>query len=146
MMEAQENNPYVGPRAFQLGEAELFFGREREARDLVSLVAAEQLVLFYAQSGAGKSSLINARLIPGLEEKGFNVLPVGRVSGTPLGNCEPDNIFVSNLMLSLFNAGVAGGDGGRGFSYGLRRARLDLIVSGRQYSRWFAHAYAGVDE
>ena len=48
----------------------------------------------------------------------------------------------SNLMLSLFNAG---GDG-RGFSYGLRRARLDLIISDPQFSRWFAHAYAGVDD
>jgi p-hydroxybenzoate 3-monooxygenase len=51
----------------------------------------------------------------------------------------------SNLMLSLFNAGAAGGEG-RDFSYGLRRARLDLIISDPQYSRWFAHAYAGVDE
>jgi p-hydroxybenzoate 3-monooxygenase len=51
----------------------------------------------------------------------------------------------SNLMLSLFNAGIAG-RGGREFSYGLRRARLDLIVSDPQFSRWFAHAYAGVDE
>ena len=29
---------------------------------------------------------------------------------------------------------------------GLRRARLDLILSDPRYSRWFAHAYAGVDE
>ena len=51
----------------------------------------------------------------------------------------------SNLMLTLFNVGAAGG-GGTDFSYGLRRARLDLIVSDPQYSRWFAHAYAGVDD
>jgi hypothetical protein len=47
-------------------------------------------------------------------------------------------------MLSLFSAGIS--DGGTGFSYGLRRARLDLIVSDPQYSRWFSRAYAGVDE
>lgn len=52
----------------------------------------------------------------------------------------------SNLMLSLFNVGVAGGDGGREFSYGLRRARLDLIVSDPQFSRWFARTYVGVDD
>lgn len=50
----------------------------------------------------------------------------------------------SNLMLGLFNAGTADG-AGRHFSYGLRRARLDLILSDPQYSRWFARAYAGVD-
>jgi p-hydroxybenzoate 3-monooxygenase len=52
----------------------------------------------------------------------------------------------SNLMLSLFNTGAAGGDGGRDFSYALRRARLDLILSDPQYSGWFARAYAGVDD
>jgi p-hydroxybenzoate 3-monooxygenase len=51
----------------------------------------------------------------------------------------------SNLMLSLFNAGAPDAGGGRDFSYGLRRARLDLIASDPQYSRWFARAYAGVD-
>jgi len=52
----------------------------------------------------------------------------------------------SNLMLSLFNAGAAADDGDREFSYGLRRARLDLIVGDPQFSRWFARAYAGVDD
>jgi hypothetical protein len=47
-------------------------------------------------------------------------------------------------MLSLFNAGAA--DGSSGFSYGLRRARLDLVLTDPQYSRWFAHTYVGVDE
>jgi len=52
----------------------------------------------------------------------------------------------SNLILSLFNAGAAADDGDREFSYGLRRARLDLIVGDPQFSRWFARAYAGVDD
>jgi len=46
-------NPYVGPRTFTYAERERFFGREREARELLSLVISERLVLFYAQSGAG---------------------------------------------------------------------------------------------
>ena len=50
----------------------------------------------------------------------------------------------SNLMLSLFNAGTAGGSGG--FSYGLRRARLGLVLNDPQFARWFAHTYVGVDE
>ena len=54
----------------------------------------------------------------------------------------------SNLMLSLFNAGVTPGDhrDSTGFSYGLRRARLDQIVHDPQFSRWFARAYVGVDD
>ncbi|MCI5123681.1 MAG: hypothetical protein D3925_04190 [Candidatus Electrothrix sp. AR5] len=53
------NTPYIGPRSFTRQERDRFFGREAEAGDLLSLVIAERLVLFYAQSGAGKTSLIN---------------------------------------------------------------------------------------
>jgi ABC-type transport system involved in cytochrome bd biosynthesis fused ATPase/permease subunit len=60
-------NPYVGPRTFQRDEGHLFYGREREARDLIALVSTERLVVFYAQSGAGKSSIVNTRLLPALE-------------------------------------------------------------------------------
>lgn len=100
-------NPYVGPRTFEKEDRNRFFGREREARDLVSLVISERLVLFYAQSGAGKSSLVNARLIPRLvEEENFVALPVGRVYGElPPGIAAVDNIFVFNLILSLEQSG-----------------------------------------
>lgn len=101
-MDHQFDNPYVGPRTFTQQQSHLFFGREREAGDLLSLVISERLTLFYAQSGAGKSSLIHTRLIPGLQAANFAVLPVGRVSGeVPAGITTVDNIFVFNLMLSL---------------------------------------------
>jgi hypothetical protein len=95
-------NPYVGPLTFTRAQSGLFFGRESEARDLLARVVSERLLLFYAQSGAGKSSLINTRLIPQLQEEGFAVLPVGRVSGElPAGVSQAPNIFLFNLMLSL---------------------------------------------
>lgn len=64
---------------------------------------SERLLLFYAQSGAGKSSLLNTRIIPRLrDEEGFQVLPVGRVSGElPAGLAQVDNIDACNLMASL---------------------------------------------
>lgn len=128
-------NPYVGPRTFTEEHGELFFGREREARDLVARILSERLTLFYAQSGAGKSSLVNARVVPRLRDReGFEVLPVGRVSGAlPQGVDAVDNIYAFNLMASLdresdpkvlsrltlkdFLAGLEGDDGdetGRG--------------------------------
>ncbi|MBK9049728.1 MAG: WD40 repeat domain-containing protein [Chloroflexi bacterium] len=95
-------NPYVGPRTFSEKDARRFFGREREARDLLSLVITEPLSLFYARSGAGKSSLINTRLIPGLRQEEFVVLPVTRVSGVvPIGIKDVRNVFVFNLILNL---------------------------------------------
>jgi len=94
-------NPYVGPRTFQADERDRFFGREREARELLALVEKEHLVLFYAQSGAGKSSLVNTSLIPDLQSKGYNVLPISRVSGDAPAGIEVSNIYVYNLLRSL---------------------------------------------
>jgi Tol biopolymer transport system component len=103
IVDASISNPYVGPRTFSYEQRHLFFGREREARDLLARVLSERLLLFYAQSGAGKSSLLYTRLIPQLqEEKGFVVLPVGRVGGELPSEVEQvDNIYVFNLMLSI---------------------------------------------
>jgi len=94
-------NPYVGPRTFQREDRDVFFGRDREARDLMSLISSERLILFYAQSGAGKSSLLNTRLLPELEGNNFEVLPVGRVQGDPPAGIEVENIYIYNLMSSL---------------------------------------------
>ena len=105
-MSTDPPNPYIGPRTFRRDEGHLFFGRDREAADLEALVASEKLVLFYAQSGAGKSSLINARLIPSLEEKEekpFEVLPA-RVSGDALQGVVVENIYIYNLIHSLVPA------------------------------------------
>ncbi|CAK8712928.1 MAG: hypothetical protein CDV28_1332 [Candidatus Electronema aureum] len=102
------SNPYIGPRSFTRKERAFFFGREREARDLLSLVISERLVLFYAQSGAGKTSLINTCLVPGLEENNRAALPVGRVSGgLPAGVEAVDNIFAFSLMLQLDQGSTA---------------------------------------
>jgi tetratricopeptide (TPR) repeat protein len=99
-------NPYVGPRPFTQEDRRRFFGRDREARDLLSQVISERLLLFYAPSGAGKSSLLETRLIPALQDKriGYTMLPKGRVGGE-LPEGVPDrqvaNIYVYNLILSL---------------------------------------------
>jgi hypothetical protein len=58
-------NPYVGPRPLRIGES--IFGREREITELDHLLSAERIVLLYSPSGAGKSSLVNAGLIPRLD-------------------------------------------------------------------------------
>ena len=74
-----KGNPYVGPRPYERDDRQDFYGRNREARELRALIVAEREVLFYAQSGAGKTSLLNAMVIPALEEKGFHILPMVRV-------------------------------------------------------------------
>jgi hypothetical protein len=96
-------NPYVGPRPFEREDAACFFGRTREIRDVVSLVTAQRVLLLYAPSGAGKSSLLSAGVLPVLEEeRGADVLPVARVRAED-GSPSPPlrNVFVSALLMSL---------------------------------------------
>lgn len=95
---------FVGPRPFERSEQNLFFGRDREISELLSLVTSNRVVLCYAPSGAGKTSLINAGLQPRLEKEGFEVLPSTRVRGViPEGVNQASvvNIYIFNAVLSL---------------------------------------------
>ena len=106
-MSTKRTNPYVGPDTFQEEDKDYFFGRKQEAQELLSLVISEPLVLFYAQSGAGKSSLLNTCLIPDLRQEDFYVLPVGRVSGRAPEGIDINNIFIFNLLQCLGNEGYS---------------------------------------
>jgi len=100
-------NPYVGPRPFEARDAIRFFGRDHEIRALRALVSAHRVVLLYAQSAAGKTSLLNAGLIPHLEDEGFDVLPRARVSGIEPASLDADtNVFVVHALESLSAGGA----------------------------------------
>ena len=62
-------NPYVGPRAFETGEQ--LYGREREARELLLFLISQRIVLLHSPSGAGKTSLVQAGLIPACAKRVF---------------------------------------------------------------------------
>jgi len=69
---AFEAKPYKGPESYQLEDSDLFFGRDREADQLIAKILSSRFTLLHAQSGAGKTSLLNARIIPGLESRGWS--------------------------------------------------------------------------
>src|SRR5512135_191981 len=89
-------NPYIGPRAFRTGET--LYGRERETLELLDLLIAERIVLFYSPSGAGKTSLLQAALIPRLQQKGFDVLPPVRVNQELPAGLNANRYLVSALL------------------------------------------------
>lgn len=96
-------NPYVGPRPFERDDQDRFFGRDREANDLLSLIVANRVVVLYAQSGAGKTSLLNAQVAPLLEAEEFEVWPFARLQGPDLGDinaAEIKNIYTFYSLLS----------------------------------------------
>ncbi|NTV65733.1 MAG: hypothetical protein HGA65_19675, partial [Oscillochloris sp.] len=93
-------NPYIGARPFRRNET--IYGRARETRDLQSLLVGDRIVLLNSPSGAGKTSLIQAALIPRLEQRRFVVRPtirVGAVSPIPGANR-----YLLSVMQSLEDA------------------------------------------
>ena len=100
--EAVLQNPYVGPRSFRPGEK--LYGRDHETSALIDMLIAERIVLLYSPSGAGKSSLINASLLPRLREQDFHPLPPARVNLEPpreAASLPGANRYILSLMLSL---------------------------------------------
>ncbi|HEX8158560.1 MAG TPA: hypothetical protein VF526_14345, partial [Solirubrobacteraceae bacterium] len=68
--------PYRGIQPFRYADHALFFAREEETRLLTSLVAVYRGVFLYGDSGNGKSSLVNAGLLPQIRELGFEAVRV----------------------------------------------------------------------
>ncbi|MEV0565216.1 WD40 repeat domain-containing protein [Dactylosporangium sp. NPDC050588] len=112
-------NPYVGPRALQDGEP--IYGRDGELDQLLDRVLARRIVLMYAPSGAGKTSLVQAGLIPRLRDEDFVIHPVVRVV-SPLAGAEATNPFIAGAVASIDPAAdVSPG----GFAAHLDRLRTD---------------------
>lgn len=68
---AGPGEPYRGIEEFRFVDEPIFFGRQNEASALLRLVTIYRGVLLFGDSGAGKSSLINAGLMPKAVEDGF---------------------------------------------------------------------------
>jgi hypothetical protein len=112
MKDGMPENPYVGPRPYKVEEHDLLFGRRWEIQDLRNLVIANRAVLFYSPSGAGKTSLIQAGLIPLLqgavphpdgleefpEEDKYPVVPAPIRAGLAI----PNDLYQANKQLNRY--------------------------------------------
>lgn len=57
---------YPGTQSFQAKDAPLFYGRSSDQQQLARLIKLEQLVVLHGKSGLGKTSLLNAGVLPRL--------------------------------------------------------------------------------
>lgn len=65
--------PYLGLRAYDVGETEAFFGRDRDVAACRDLLDAEHVVTVAGPSGSGKSSLVRAGLAAALVRDGVQL-------------------------------------------------------------------------
>ena len=61
---------YPGVRPFSRSQANVFFGRDKDRDELVQMIDLDKITVLYSKSGLGKSSLLNAAVIPAVEAAG----------------------------------------------------------------------------
>jgi hypothetical protein len=88
-----DRNPFVGPRPIQQGEP--LHGRDTEVRELYNQLQARRIVVLHSPSGAGKSSLVHAGLIPRLKTAGYDVWKPIRV------NLDPADLGVPSPQIAI---------------------------------------------
>ena len=57
-------SPYKGLRPYEEQDRDNFFGRDEDCRILIDKILANRLTLLFAASGVGKSSLLQAAVLP----------------------------------------------------------------------------------
>jgi len=68
---------YPGTRPFEEADRHLFFGRDNDIVSLSEMVMLEKMVVLFGKSGLGKTSLLNAGVLPHLkEEKLFTCIKI----------------------------------------------------------------------
>jgi hypothetical protein len=61
--------PYPGLRPFDENEQRLFFGRDRQIKEILQRLERSSFAVVIGGSGSGKSSIVNAGVIPSLRKK-----------------------------------------------------------------------------
>ncbi len=88
---------YPGLSPFSAEQKDLFFGRDTDIKELSKLIFVERKVLLYSKSGYGKTSLLNAGVIPELQKNNdFEFIKV-RFRAYSEGNDTPNENFLQIL-------------------------------------------------
>jgi TPR repeat protein len=90
----QTRAPYPGISSFDQNDAAIFFGRDKEIREILEKLEARRIqggkrfVLILGNSGSGKSSVLKAGILPQLEREPRDclLLPVFRPEHDPVAN------------------------------------------------------------
>lgn len=97
-------NIYKGPKYYEETDKDIFFGRDKETQELYYLVENSDFCVCYAESGEGKSSLINAGLSPRLRENDF--LPVRIILSDEKYNADLSKEDFDNLVWEAIKLSV----------------------------------------
>ncbi len=60
----EKRNRFPGAKPFTAADKQVFYGRQNDIQKLFELLGLKRILVLYAESGIGKSSLVNAGLVP----------------------------------------------------------------------------------
>ena len=95
-------NPFPGLRPFTSEESHLFFGRDEQSDELVTLLEQNRFAAVVGTSGSGKSSLVRAGLLPRL----YHAPKEGGACRWRVAVFRPGINPISNLSGALIQPGV----------------------------------------
>jgi WD40 repeat protein len=100
----QAECPYQGLEPFTKDKAQFFFGRDSEVELLRNQLNEHNLIFVVGSSGVGKSSFIQAGLVPSLEQKGWKILKLIKPGLNPINKLQEifEDFFRDNGQLARF--------------------------------------------
>ncbi len=110
---------YPGLKPFDETDRNIFFGRKKEIKLLLNSVLSERVVVLFAKSGFGKTSLLKAGLAPALLEFGCFPIFVRVFSATTNFAANAERIIVDVALSAASGAdlGVVAGNGLEGLDF-----------------------------
>jgi energy-coupling factor transporter ATP-binding protein EcfA2 len=82
--EVKDECPYQGLKAFEAEQKQFFFGRKEVVRKILGKLAQKPFTAIIGPSGSGKSSVVQAGLIPELDRSVWKILPPIKPGFQPL--------------------------------------------------------------
>lgn len=108
----EPDSPFPGPRPYAKAESTTYSGRDALRDELVLTILAKRTAVVVGSSGAGKSSLLNAGVVPYLEDRHNFVSVAVSAWAKPQGAQQnsPSNVFPADKKPTT-PAQIAHGDG-----------------------------------
>lgn len=106
----QRHSPFLGANPFTPELSDRFFGRDRESADLADQLTVSRVVVVHAASGSGKTSLLQAFLIPHFHSRGYHTQtrPL-RPSDIEFRSASPDELEerIGTALLETFDVAAS---------------------------------------